>query len=53
MSEARVVALPVQLIEVAGGTLVKRGTTEFLVTGNGTRELLTSILVQAGDARLT
>jgi len=36
------------LIDVDGGVLVKRGTTELLVSGAGSRELLVSILVAAG-----
>ncbi|HWT06404.1 MAG TPA: TOMM precursor leader peptide-binding protein, partial [Xanthomonadales bacterium] len=39
----------VQLIDVPNGVLVKRGTTELLVSGAGARELLVSILVAAGD----
>ncbi len=37
------------MIDVPSGVLLKRGTTELLVSGEGSRELLLSILVAAGD----
>lgn len=46
-------ALPVQLLDLADGLLVKRGCTEFKVSGGEARPVLERILIAAGDEGAT